>query len=191
MKRNYRDLLARAIEASRSLGLLSTGNQPSFTSQEIPKESILELLPNFTNHLYSSGLSCSESLNGNCILVHDQLQQFLLYCGVDSHMTIGSMHGQGWDYCATSIDQLKNELNNPDISREIRVHTWLTLSDASIIDWTGQAWYDVQAQENHPAESCLVYFPQGQQDETHHYMPQLIGRDFLVRTNCIAHALTS
>jgi hypothetical protein len=191
MKRNYLDLLARAVEASRSLGLLSTGNQPSFTSQEIPKESISGLLRNFTDYLYSRGLSCSESINGNCVMIHDQLQKFLDYYGVDSHITIGSMHGQGWDYCQTSIDQLKSELSNPDISREIRVHTWLTLNDASILDWTGQAWCDVEIRENHPAESCLVYFPQGQQDETHHYMPQLVGREFLVRTHCIAHVRTS
>jgi len=185
MHTRYLDLLKEAVDDSLSLGLLNSERAPTFCAKKIPKENVLPLLGPFCDHLYSIGLSQSVSLSGNCIRVHDELQQFLLYHGIDAHMTIGSMHGQGWSYCAESRDVLLNEIADPDSGREIRIHTWLTLNDASIIDWTGQAWCDVQAKENHPAEKCLAYFPQGQQNETHYYMPKFVGREFLYRTRSI------
>ncbi len=185
MHTRYHDLLKKAVDDSLSLGLLNSENAPKFCAGKISQESVFALLRQFCEHLYSIGFSQSISLSGNCIRVHDELQQFLLYHGIDAHMTIGSMHGQGWSYCAESLDALLNEMADPDSQREIRIHTWLTLNDASIIDWTGQAWYDVQAKENHPAEKCLVYLPQGQQDETHYYIPKFVGREFLYRTRSI------
>ena len=191
MNNHYRNLLDRAVEESRALGLLHPGYQLCFDSSDIAEERILGCLGNFVANLYLAGLKDSESLNGRCIEVHDKLQKFLTHYGIESHMTIGSMHGQGWSYCDTDAAYLAQELSSPEISNEVRVHTWLTLKDATIVDWTGQAWYDVQAKENHPAERCLVYFPQGKQDETHHYMPRFVGREFLERTGCIARVRTS
>lgn len=183
----YLDSLAKAIENSRRLGLLEPDTDPDFTSPVIPEERVFAALRDFTPRLYEQGLSSSSSLSGNCIQVHDQLQSFLSLRGINTHMTIGSMHGEGWSYCVTSVDKLKSELLKPNKGGEIRVHTWLTLGDASIIDWTGQAWYDVQVHENHPAERCLVYFPQGGQNETHYYIPYLVGRDYLIKTHCVTH----
>lgn len=183
--------MEEAVATSISLGLLRESEAPSFISNGIHQSSLSNIFREFTQHLYSLGLDSSISLSGNCILVHDHLQACLRHHGVESHMTIGSMHGQGWNYCSTSMDQLLAELTNPDSNREIRVHTWLTLNDASVLDWTGQAWYDTQVNEDHPAESCLVYFPQGAQNETHHYKPFLVGREYLARTGSIRHMLTS
>ena len=191
MKENYPNLVRKAVATSISLGLLGESNAPTFRSNEIHGSSLSSILREFTQHLYSLGFDSSRSLSGSCIHVHDHLQACLQHHGVESHMTIGSMHGQGWDYCSTGMDQLLAELTNSDTSREIRVHTWLTLNDASVLDWTGQAWYHTQVNENHAVESCLVYFPQGVQDETHQYNPVLVGREYLVRTGSIRRMLTS
>jgi hypothetical protein len=84
------------------------------------------------------GRALPRSLNGNCVQVHDQLRALLQCGGVESHMTIGSMHGQGWDYFSTSVDELLVEMADPDAEREIRAHIWLTFNDGSVLDWTGQ-----------------------------------------------------
>gem|GEM_PF-1889453 len=190
MKDDYKNLVRKAVSASTSLGLLSENNAPSFSSDDIQASLIHPILGEFVEHLYSRGLDSSRSLNGNCIHVHDQLQAHLQRRGVESHLTIGSMHGQGWDYCSTSLDELLAEMTDPDPEREIRAHTWLTLNDGSVLDWTGQAWYDIQANANHPAESCLVYFQQGVQDEMHYYHPVLVGREYLIRTGSIRRVPT-
>lgn len=191
MNISYSNLLEKAVNDSLSLGLLTPEDVPSLCLTKIPEGDIFPLLKIFSEHLYSIGFSSSKSLNGSCILVHDQLQQFLHRHKIAAHMTIGSMHGQGWDYCAVPLDVLLNEMVNPDVHKEIKIHTWLTLDDASILDWTGQAWYDVQVKEDHPTERCLVYFSQGRQDDTHYYMPKFVGREFLLRTRSIDRVLKS
>ena len=185
MKDDYKNLVRRAVATSTSLGLLSEKNAPTFNSDDIQEGLIRPILWEFAEHLHSLGLDSSRLLNGNCIKVHDQLQAHLLRHGVESHITIDSMHGQGWDYCSTSVDELLAEMADPDPNREIRVHTWLTLNDGSVLDWTGQAWYDTQVNENYPAKSCLVYFQQGVQSETHYYHPVLVGWEYLIRTGSI------
>ncbi|MDI9271840.1 hypothetical protein [Stenotrophomonas sp. PFBMAA-4] len=190
MKDDYKNLVRKAVSASTSLGLLSENNAPSFSSDDIQASLIYPILWEFEERLYSLGLDSSRSLNGNCIQVHDQLQDHLQRRGVESHMTIGSMHGQGWDYFPTSVDALLAEMADPHPEREIRAHTWLTLNDGSVLDWTGQAWYDTQVNENHPAGSCLVYFQQGVQNETHYYHPVLVGREYLIRTGSIRRVPT-
>ncbi|MDT7518142.1 hypothetical protein RAE19_05240 [Rhodoferax sp. TBRC 17660] len=187
MENKYIKSLKLAVNNSRDLELLQSDRDPDFTLATISKEVILAILNDFVPHLYRLGLSSSSLLNGNCIQVHDQLQSFLLLRGISSYMTIGSMHGGDWSYCQTSIEKLKNDLVRASRDEAIRVHTWLTLGDASIIDWTGGAWHDVQSQLDQPAEKCLTYFPQGAQDADYYHLPYLLGRDFLIKTNCICH----
>lgn len=81
-------------------------------------------------------------------------------------------------------------MTDPDPERKIRAHTWLTLNDGSVLDWTGQTWRDAQASANHAAEFCLVYFQQGAQDETHYYHLVLVGREYLIRTGSIRRVPT-
>ncbi|WP_313437076.1 hypothetical protein [Stenotrophomonas sp.] len=190
MKDDYKSLVRKAVSASTSLGLLREKNAPSFSSDDIQASLIYPILREFEERLYSLGLDSSRSLNGNCIQVHDQLQAHLQHRGVESHLTIGSMHGQGWDYCSTSVDELLAEMADPDPEREIRAHTWLTLNDGSVLDWTGLASWHTQENENHPAASCLVYFKQGVQSETHYYHPLLVGREYLIRTGSIRRVPT-
>ena len=190
MNESYRELVRKAVDTSLSLGLLQRSEAPSFSSGKIAQSSIFGHLGEFNRHLHSLGFRDSRSLSGHCIQIHDHLQMFLQHHGVESHITIGSMHGHGWAYCSVPMDHLLAELKDPDLSGEVRVHTWLTLNDASILDWTGQAWYDTQTNENHPAESCLVYFAQGEQDESHYYNPVFVGREYLVRTGSIRRVVT-
>lgn len=184
MKDDYKDLVRRAVSTSVSLGLLNENVAPTFNSDVI-HERLIDSIARFTRHLHSLGLESSRSLNGNCIQVHDQLQAHLQRHGIESHMTIGSMHGQGWHYGSASTDELLAELEGPDRAREIKIHTWLTLNDASVLDWTGQAWYDTKVNEDHPVEACLVYLPKGVQCERHYYKPLLVGREYLIRIGSI------
>ncbi len=183
---HYKELFSRAIEATRSLGLVHGMREFVFPERGVSHDHVGVILGEFIGDLYRKGLSDSASLSGNCIQIHDQLFGFMERSGIQAHMTVGSMHGNGWSYCRTSIDQLKAELEHPDSFREIEIHTWLTLNDGSIIDCTGQAWYDMQIGEVHPVEKCLVYIPQGNQDPSHYYTPYIVGYDFLYRTGCIS-----
>lgn len=89
------------------------------------------------------------------------------------------------DYFSTSVDELLVEMADPNPEREMRAHVWMTFNDGSVLDWAGQARCDTQANENHSAEACLVYFQQGVQDEMHYYRPVLLGREYLIRTGSI------
>lgn len=93
MKDDYKNLVRKVVSASTSFGLLSENNAPSFNSDGIQGGLIYPILREFLECPYSLGLDSSRSLNGNCIHIHDQLQAHLYPRGVESHVTIGSMHG--------------------------------------------------------------------------------------------------
>jgi len=185
MEIDYRAALLQALATTRRLDLASADPDPIFMSQAVDKRGVLGMLGDFITHLYSQGLERSSALNGNCVMVHDQLQSYLAFHDVPSHMTIGSMCGDGWKYFDTSLADLERELAQPNGAEEIRVHTWLTLDDGSLLDWTGQAWLDVMTGAEHKAEDCLIFMHQDEHATDRYYSPLLIGNEFLMRTNCI------
>lgn len=187
----YQKSLTKAVDKSRGLGLISACGAPRFDSPKIPKESLLPVLEEFIDLLYDRGIVNASSLNAKCIPIHDELQRFLESLGFESHLTIGSMHGNDWLYGAVSSAYLEKELVKPDIEAELRVHTWITLNDTSIVDCTGQAWCYLQMNEDQPTERCITYLAPEEQTAFRYYTPLLIGREFLFRTGSLAYVEAS
>jgi len=183
----YSKGLREAVRRSCDLGLISAFDAPRFDSSRISKESLWPALAAFIDVLYARGIRNASSLNANCIPIHDDLQRFFAQLGIDSHITIGSMHGPDWLYGAASSRYLEKELIAPDLEGELKAHTWVTLSDASIIDCTGQAWCYLQMGEEHPTESCVMCLAPEDQQASRYYTPRLVGREFLFRTGSLAY----
>lgn len=112
MNIDYRTLFIQATNDSIALGLLPPEGKSTIDPSAVSEDRTIQYLPKFISFLYFCGLGDSEALNSNCIEVHEKLQSFLGFWGIYSHMTIGSMHGLGWDYCATDLPSLIAELDN-------------------------------------------------------------------------------
>lgn len=183
---NYKVEFEKAVLQTWELNLNLHGKPIPLMTDPIPKENVLLVLGECIPYLKQNGYFSSQELSGKCVAVHLLIKSILRQAfGLESHITIGSMHGNGWKYCAMSYSYIREELQSPSTTEELKAHIWLTLPDGSIVDWTGQAWYDLQTKETHELENCLVYLAPNEFNPEHYYRPYLVGEEFLVRTGTI------
>lgn len=183
---DYKSEFEKAVRQTWELNLSLHGKPLPLMAETIPQKNVLTVLRECIPHLLQQGFHSSKELNGHCVSVHLIIKKLLKqFFELECHITIGSMHGKGWDYCAMSYSYIREELTSPSQNEELKAHIWLTLPDGSIIDWTGQAWCDMQVKENHVLEECLVYLQPHEFNPEHYYKPYLVGEEFLVRTRTI------
>lgn len=183
---NYKIDFEKAVRKTLELDLNLYGSPLPLESSPIPEQNIFYFLRHCIPFLHQQGYFSSKDLNGNCVDVHLTVKRVLKELfGLECFITIGSMHGKGWDYCEMSYAYIRKELDEPNLQGELNAHIWLTLPDGSIVDWTGQAWYDQKAGESHDLSQCLVYFSPTYFFAEHYYKPYLVGEEFLIRTGTI------
>ncbi|MCT6698366.1 hypothetical protein [Rheinheimera sp. 4Y26] len=182
----YTGLFESAVRMTEELGLKLVMPKQFFCSEEISSEKLHAMVSAFVPFFKSNGYFSSKDLNKNCVQVHIAAQNlFKEMFGIDSYLTIGSMHGDGFDYCAISYEEIKSEIKKPNLAQELRAHIWLTLSDGSIFDWTGLAWYLENCGITAPLEECAMHIPLNTTMKELRYKPFLIGKDYLVVTGTI------
>lgn len=183
---DYKFDFEKAVHQTCELNLNLHGNPLPLKAEKIPKENVLCVLGECMPYLLQNGYFSSQELSGNCVAVHLLIKSVLKQrFGLECYITIGSMHGEGWNYCAMSYSYIQQELKSPNPNTELQAHIWLTLPDGSIIDWTGQAWCDLQEKITHKLEECLVYLAPNEFNPEHYYKPYLVGEEFLVRSGTI------
>lgn len=183
---DYKIAFENAVAQTLGLGLTLNANPIPLHVSPISKEQMQPALVQCIRILRERGYFTSKELNTKCVDVHLLIKQFLKFMfDIETHITIGSMKVQGWDYCSMTYNYILQELASPNFHQEIRAHVWLTLPDGSIIDWTGQAWHDIQIGEVHSVENCLLYFSPNEFRDDLYHKPYLVGEDFLLKTGII------
>lgn len=183
---DYKQRFIAAVNKTRELGLPIEGSPLPIKKKQLSERKISKVHIVCSSHLKAAGYHNSRDLNTKCFGVH-ALVQFVMkdMLNIDSHITIGSMHGHGWDYCPMTYNKIKEEISNPDVNQVLEAHAWLTLPDGAVIDWTGQAWRDTHADNIHDSADCMLYLAPGKFREDHYYKPYLVGMEYLYRTDAM------
>lgn len=185
---NYKDRLIEAITYTKSLRLnidkLEFPADVELTDNT--KQKIFQLCEEF---LYQTGLQSSSHLVGKCAPIHLMLKQRLkAELGIESLITIGDRFWDDYVYCEMSKESIENELNSTDISKPIKAHVWLTLSDWTILDCTAEAHADILfGRGEHLAHQCImIVSPNEAEDgQTGYHRPLLVGSGFLEKTGMV------
>lgn len=179
------DYKARFIAAhKRTLDLgLNPGEHALPFKKQISEKKMVRIYQFCLDFLYSQGLDCSENLASNCIPVNMMLTKLLKSeIAVSSVVTVGDKFWSDYVYCRMSYRQIENELNCPDVDSPLKAHAWLTLSDGSVVDFTGEAHMDVlQGRGNFPAEKCVAVVRPKDNPKDGYYRPFLVGGEFFER----------
>lgn len=183
---NYKDMFIKSYHETLKIGL-DPGSKVLPFKATISKKKVDQILTFCAMHLRLMGFTRSSELAGKCIPVHIELQ-FLLRekFSVKSNITIGDKFWNDYVYCEMSYKSIEQELQKPNINNPIKAHVWLTLSDGSILDCTGEAHMDViWKRGDFPAENCIAYVPSDKVMSNGYYRPYLVGGDFLIKTGAI------
>lgn len=134
--------------------------------------------------LYSQGFDCSASLANKCIPIHIMISKLLKSeLAISNLVTIGDKAWSDYVYCRMSYREIENELKHPVVDSPLQAHAWLTLSDGSVLDFTGEAHMDVlQGRGNFPAEKCVAVVRPKDNPKDGYYRPFLVGGEFFERT---------
>ncbi|MFQ3179604.1 MAG: hypothetical protein ACI9H9_002774 [Pseudoalteromonas tetraodonis] len=182
---NYKKRIEKAVAKSQELQLKLTSNPIPF-SEKISEDKKQEILIHCFEVLQFHGFNSSEDLASKCTDVHLMLQYFLkTNLNINSYITIGDRYWHDYIYCEMSYESIEKELNNPQINEPIRAHVWLTLTDGTILDCTGEAHADlVFNRGNFPLHECIHLFAPNEKEDPieGYYRPYLIGTDFLEKT---------
>lgn len=182
---NYEKRIISAIEKTKELGLELNSNLYPFTTA-LSHEQKRQALQLCVDVLYSKGYRQSSDLASNCTPVHLEMQYFLKSeLNLDSFITIGDRYWDDYVYCEMSYENIERELSSPDLSKPIKAHVWLTLSDGTILDCTAEAHADLLYKRGeHPIEQCLMLVEIGNVEnaKSGYHRPYLIGADFLQKT---------
>lgn len=85
-----------------------------------------------------------------------------------------------------SYDYILQELTSPNVTKTIDAHKWLTLTDGTIIDFTGEAYHDIiHGRGNYPVAKCHQVIRLNTDTTSGNHRPFLIGSDFLYKTGSI------
>ena len=181
----YTDRFQAALLKTRELTLSVDAIQ---FDRALSVEEIKSILRVCVDALYQSGYTNSETLAAKCVpvnmIINEHVERIL---GIKTHLTIGDRYWSDKDiYCEMSYEAISRELKTPDVTQPINAHVWLTLSDGTIIDFTGEAHFDVlQSRGNFPVEQCYQVIRPDDAKENDFHRPFLVGNDFLFKTGSI------
>ena len=181
----YTDRFLTALSKTKELAL---SVEPFKFGQAIPIEEINSILRLCVETLHRGGYTDSQTLAGNCIPVHTLLNDTIRRSlDIITFITIGDRY---WDekdiYCEMSYEAISKELKNPDITKPLKAHTWLTLTDGTIIDFTSEAHLDIiERRGNHPLVECCKMLKPNEVEDNGYYRPFLIGAAFLFETGSV------
>ncbi|TMS82221.1 hypothetical protein [Pseudoalteromonas sp. S554] len=182
---NYKKRIEDAVLRTKKLQLKLPSSPLPF-SKAISDNKKQEILIHCFEVLQFHGFKSSQDLASKCTDVHLMLQYFLKTdLNIDSHITIGDRYWHDYIYCEMSDESIKSELNSPSLDEPIKAHVWLTLTDGTILDCTGEAHADlIFSRGNFPLHECLhLSAPSEKEDAIEgYYRPYLIGTDFLEKT---------
>lgn len=185
MKLKYTDRFQSALSNTKELAL---SVEPIKFENTLPIEEIKSIIQVCVNALYQGGYANSESLAGKCVPANMLISEVLEWrLGVKTYITIGDKYWSDSDiYCEMSYESITRELKKPDVTKPIQAHVWITLTDGTIIDFTGEAHIDIlQERGNFPAEECFQVIRPSDVIEGGFHRPFLIGADFLFKTGAI------
>jgi hypothetical protein len=185
---SYKEKFAAALNKSIELGLQVDSDLLPFNRQELNAQERQELLALCSEILPQLGFETSSDLASRCIEVHTTIQSAIkMILGIDSTITIGDIHWpeHNYVYCKTSYERLIDELGSPNHEADIKLHTWLTLVDGSILDCTSQAHADLLFDRGErPIHECFSFIPL---NEDNGYTPYLVGSHFLYKIGAIRY----
>ncbi|HCM0819744.1 TPA: hypothetical protein N2785_004471 [Vibrio parahaemolyticus] len=141
------------------------------------------------DYLKQKGLMTSSLVAGRCVEVHTSLKPLLKkYLNLDSSITIGDRVYDDYIYCEMSEKSIQKELAFPQLDKSIKVHVWLTLSDGTILDCTGESHADlIFGRGEHPIEQSILISHHGNLEKlsSGYFRPWLVGSDFLKKTGSL------
>ncbi|MCO4171636.1 hypothetical protein [Aeromonas veronii] len=179
---SYKSRFEAAVTKTREIGL-RLKEEPYPFKQPLSFEEKRQALQLCVDVLFAHGYKTSSDLAGHCTPVHLMAQYFLKEkLGIESYITVGDRYWNDYIYCEMSYDSIRYELMNPDITKPIKAHVWLTLSDGTIIDCTAEAHADLLFERgDFPVHQCLMIVdPERVEDDVAGYhRPYLVGTDFL------------
>ncbi|UOB73658.1 hypothetical protein [Pseudoalteromonas sp. APM04] len=182
---NYKKRIEDAVLRTQELQLKLPPSPVPF-SKNISEDKKQEVLIHCLEMLQLHGFKSSQDLAGKCTDVHLMLQYFLKKdLNIDSYITIGDRYWHDYIYCEMSDASIKSELNSPGLNEPIKAHVWLTLTDGTILDCTGEAHADlIFNRGNFPLHECIHLFAPNEKEDSieGYYRPYLIGIDFLEKT---------
>lgn len=182
---NYKKRIEDAVLRTQELQLKLPSSPLPF-SEAISDNKKQEVLIHCLEMLQLHGFKSSQDLASKCTDVHLMLQYFLKKdLNIDSHITIGDRYWHDYIYCEMSDESIKSELNSPSLNEPIKAHVWLTLTDGTILDCTGEAHADlIFNRGNFPLHECLHLSASNKKEDPveGYYRPYLIGTDFLEKT---------
>lgn len=182
---NYKDRFYDALAKTKELTLTIDNIK---LQHELSVEEIRSMLGVAVKALYRHGYKNSSMLAKKCIPVHLLVQQEIAsLLGLTTYITIGDRFWADDDiYCKMSYDDIKTELNSPQILNPIKCHTWLTLTDGTILDFTSEAHLDVITDRGiHPTEKCFQVILPSDSSANSYHRPFLVGDDFLYKTGAV------
>jgi len=166
---------------------------PVTFSESLSVDEIKEILSIAVFGLLQEGYKDSTALAGNCVpvnmLINHALQSLK---GINSYITIGDRYWSENDiYCEMSYTSIVEELKHPNITKPIKAHTWITLTDGTIIDFTSEAHLDVLHDRGvFPVEKCYQVIRPDSDITSGFHRPFLIGTDFLFKTGLVQYSVS-
>ncbi len=125
-------------------------------------------------------------LEGECLTIHYNMKKYIdEFFNVDSVLTIGYVEcpKNGKKYYER-IEVRRGYLNNNvDSSVGHKIHAWLTLPSAEILDFT---YFSTEAAVDNtfkPYGSVIV--EHGDEQNWHRYVPQLVGVEYLIKAGFV------
>lgn len=181
----YTEKFQKALFKTEELGF---SVDPIEFKKALSVEEINKILRVCESALHHGGYVNSKKLAAKCVPVNMLLNEAVRYLlGIETYITIGDRYWSKGDiYCEMSYKAITNELEAPDVTKPIDAHVWLTLTDGTIIDFTGEAHLDVlQGRGCFPVEKCFQVIRPDHVVEAGYHRPFLIGTDFLFKTGSI------
>ncbi|MDF3124196.1 hypothetical protein [Rheinheimera sp. 1928-s] len=181
---SYKIRFEAALGKTKELGLMFQGVQYPFQAP-LSFEVKRKVLQSCVDVLFAHGYQNSSSLAGKCTPIHLMMHRYLKdELGIDSYITIGDYYWNDYIYCEMSYEIIKSELTQLDITKPLKAHVWLTLTDGTIIDCTLQGHADLLFNRgDFPVEKCLtiVEINSSEDEVSGYHRPYLVGSDFLMK----------
>ena len=183
MSTGYKTKFISAYHKTKELGLHIEG-KPIPIGKALSDKKIEKICKISVEHLRISELKNSYDLAEKCIPVHMSLKEVLKEnFNINTHVTIGDRYWDDYIYCEMTYDSIAKEIDSPNLDSPLRAHVWLTLSDGTILDCTGEAHADLLFERgNFPSERCISLIRPDKRIQQGYHRPFLIGSAFLMKT---------
>lgn len=191
---SYRQQFIHAVNRSAELGLLNKAEILPLNPKPISTKKLKKYYDASLFFLTSPemGIHGTDQLVGLCGLTHLLLAKFLNGAGLPCEVTMGEFHWNREPFLPhASMNQLLEELDNPQHDSDIAFHCWLTLPDGSVMDWTING--DISKVASHhpflPIDKAMIHISANEHDPDHYYAPMLVGGDYLRRIKAVPEGM--